>query len=171
MQCPLLALLSPRRLGECQVQPDVDPGMPEQVTRALVLEKSLAVLPTYALAHVNAAMCHHCLFLRAGLKEESPRLPFVAPGTKPLQISEQPTLERKPIPMQSKTGGQSSWIGASGSLRKGSLLVDRSLVGEACTSCSTSSLILPRSRMPSWPRSGLNGPTVACRFYRSSPAR
>ena len=46
--------------------------MPDQVTRALVsLEKSLAVLPTYALAHANAAMCHHCLFLRAGLKEEN----------------------------------------------------------------------------------------------------
>jgi TolB-like protein len=53
-----------------KAQPDVDSGMPEQVTRALVLlEKSLAVLPTYALAHANAAMCHHCLFLRAGLKE------------------------------------------------------------------------------------------------------
>jgi TolB-like protein len=25
--------------------------------------------PTYALAHGNAAMCHHCLFLRAGLQE------------------------------------------------------------------------------------------------------
>ncbi|HET7153867.1 MAG TPA: hypothetical protein VFI87_00720, partial [Hyphomicrobiaceae bacterium] len=90
-----MALSSPRRLGECQVQPDVDPGMPEQVTRALVLlEKSLAVLPTYALAHVNAAMCHHCLFLRAGLKEENrtASLRHTEPGTKPLQISEQPTL-------------------------------------------------------------------------------
>ena len=68
--------------------------MPEQVTRALVLlEKSLAVLPTYALAHVNAAMCHHCLFLRAGLKEENrtASLRHTEPGTKPLQISEQPT--------------------------------------------------------------------------------
>lgn len=55
-----------------KAQPDVDSGMPEQVTRALVLlEKSLAVLPTYALAHANAAMCHHCLFLRAGLKDEN----------------------------------------------------------------------------------------------------
>ncbi len=55
-----------------KAQPDVDSGMPERVARALVLlEKSLAVLPTYALAHANAAMCHHCLFLRAGLKEEN----------------------------------------------------------------------------------------------------
>jgi TolB-like protein/Flp pilus assembly protein TadD len=55
-----------------KAQPDVDSGMPQQVTRALaLLEKSLAVLPTYALAHANAAMCHHCLFLRAGLKEEN----------------------------------------------------------------------------------------------------
>jgi TolB-like protein/Flp pilus assembly protein TadD len=55
-----------------KAQPEVDSGMPEQVGRALVLlEKSLAVLPTYALAHANAAMCHHCLFLRAGLKEEN----------------------------------------------------------------------------------------------------
>ena len=54
-----------------KAQPDVDSGMPHQVTRALVhLERSLAMLPTYALAHANAAMCHHCLFLRAGLKEE-----------------------------------------------------------------------------------------------------
>jgi tetratricopeptide (TPR) repeat protein len=55
-----------------KAQPDVDSGMPEQVTRALVsLERSLMLLPTYALAHANAAMCHHCLFLRAGLREEN----------------------------------------------------------------------------------------------------
>jgi len=55
-----------------KAQPDVDSGMPEQVARALLcLERSLVLLPTYALAHANAAMCHHCLFLRAGLKEEN----------------------------------------------------------------------------------------------------
>ncbi len=53
-----------------RAQPDVDSGMPEQVTRALfLLERSIALDPTYALAHGNAAMCHHCLFLRAGLQE------------------------------------------------------------------------------------------------------
>jgi TolB-like protein len=53
-----------------QAQPDVDSGMPEQVTRALaLLERAIALDPTYALAHGNAAMCHHCLFLRAGLLE------------------------------------------------------------------------------------------------------
>jgi len=53
-----------------QAQPDVDSGMPERVTRALtLLERALALEPTYALAHGNAAMCHHCLFLRAGLQE------------------------------------------------------------------------------------------------------
>ncbi|TIV03463.1 MAG: tetratricopeptide repeat protein [Mesorhizobium sp.] len=53
-----------------QAQPDVDSGMPEQVTRALVLlERAIALEPGYALAHGNAAMCHHCLFLRAGLQE------------------------------------------------------------------------------------------------------
>jgi TolB-like protein len=57
-----------------KAQPDVDSGMPEQVTRALAyLERSLALLPTYALAHANAAMCHHCLYLRTGLKEENRR--------------------------------------------------------------------------------------------------
>ncbi|MGN6307786.1 MAG: winged helix-turn-helix domain-containing tetratricopeptide repeat protein [Mesorhizobium sp.] len=53
-----------------QAQPDVDSGMPEQVTRALMLlDRAIALEPTYALAHGNAAMCHHCLFLRAGLQE------------------------------------------------------------------------------------------------------
>ncbi|TPK07046.1 transcriptional regulator [Mesorhizobium sp. B2-5-9] len=53
-----------------QAQPDVDSGMPEQVARALMLlERAVALEPTYALAHGNAAMCHHCLFLRAGLQE------------------------------------------------------------------------------------------------------
>jgi tetratricopeptide (TPR) repeat protein len=53
-----------------RAQPDVDSGMPAQVTRALaLLERSIALEPTYALAHGNAAMCHHCLFLRAGLQE------------------------------------------------------------------------------------------------------
>jgi tetratricopeptide (TPR) repeat protein len=40
------------------------------VTRALaLLERAIALEPSYALAHGNAAMCHHCLFLRAGLQE------------------------------------------------------------------------------------------------------
>ena len=53
-----------------QAQPDVDSGMPEQVARALTLmERAIALEPAYALAHGNAAMCHHCLFLRAGLQE------------------------------------------------------------------------------------------------------
>ena len=53
-----------------QAQPDVYSGMPAQVTKALVLlERALALDPTYALAHAFAAMCHHCLFLRAGLHE------------------------------------------------------------------------------------------------------
>jgi TolB-like protein/tetratricopeptide (TPR) repeat protein len=53
-----------------RAQLDVDSGMPEQVTRALVtLEHAIRLDPLYALAHANAAMCHHCLFLRAGLQE------------------------------------------------------------------------------------------------------
>ena len=55
-----------------RAQLDVDSGMPEQVTRALVLlERAIEFDPAYALAHGNAAMCHHCLFLRAGLQEAS----------------------------------------------------------------------------------------------------
>ena len=55
-----------------QAQPDVNSGMPAQVTKALVLlERALALDPTYALAHAFSAMCHHCLFLRAGLREEN----------------------------------------------------------------------------------------------------
>jgi TolB-like protein len=55
-----------------RAQPDVDSGMPVQVTRALtLLDRAIALEPTYALAHGNAAMCHHCLFLRGGLREES----------------------------------------------------------------------------------------------------
>ena len=53
-----------------QAQPDVDSGMPDQVKRALaLLGRSIALEPEYALAHGNAAMCHHCLFLREGLQE------------------------------------------------------------------------------------------------------
>ncbi len=55
-----------------KAQPDVDSGIPERVTKALVLLKhALALDPGYALAHAYAAMCHHCLFLRGGLREES----------------------------------------------------------------------------------------------------
>jgi TolB-like protein/Tfp pilus assembly protein PilF len=55
-----------------QSQSDVLSGMPARVTNALVLlERALALDPAYALAHAFAAMCHHCLFLRAGLLEES----------------------------------------------------------------------------------------------------
>jgi tetratricopeptide (TPR) repeat protein len=55
-----------------KAQPDVDSGIPARVTNALVfLERALALDPNYALAHAYAAMCHHCLFLRGGLREES----------------------------------------------------------------------------------------------------
>ncbi|HZD88953.1 MAG TPA: winged helix-turn-helix domain-containing protein [Pseudolabrys sp.] len=54
-----------------KAQPDVDSGMPAQVTKALaLLGRALTLDPTYALAHANAAMCHHCLYLRNGLREE-----------------------------------------------------------------------------------------------------
>ena len=55
-----------------RAQTDVDSGMPEQVTKALVLlDRAIELDPGYALAHGNAAMCHHCLFLRSGLRETS----------------------------------------------------------------------------------------------------
>jgi TolB-like protein/tetratricopeptide (TPR) repeat protein len=55
-----------------QAQPDVYGVMPECATKALpLLERALALDPIYAPAHAFAAMCHHCLFLRAGLHEES----------------------------------------------------------------------------------------------------
>lgn len=52
-------------------QPDAYSGMPERATNALVLlERALALDNSYALAHAFAAMCHHNIFLRAGLHEE-----------------------------------------------------------------------------------------------------
>jgi TolB-like protein len=50
-------------------QPDVFSGMPEPSARALsLLGRALALDPDYALANAYAAMCHHNLFLRDGLK-------------------------------------------------------------------------------------------------------
>ena len=50
--------------------PDVYGAMPATVTKALVLlDRAVAIEPTYATAHAYAAMCHHCLFLRDGLQE------------------------------------------------------------------------------------------------------
>lgn len=55
-----------------RAQPDVDSGMPVRVTQALaLLDRALSLEPDYALAHGNAAMCHHCLYLRAGLSENN----------------------------------------------------------------------------------------------------
>jgi TolB-like protein/Tfp pilus assembly protein PilF len=55
-----------------QTQADVFSGMPDRVTKALVLlTRALTLDPVYPLAHAYSAMCHHCLFLRAGLREES----------------------------------------------------------------------------------------------------
>jgi TolB-like protein len=54
-----------------RAQPDVYSGMPERATNALpLLERALALDPTYALAHAFAAMGHHNRFLRAGLHED-----------------------------------------------------------------------------------------------------
>jgi TolB-like protein len=55
-----------------QAQPDVYARMPEPSRKALVLlERALALDPTYALAHAYAAQCHHSIFLRGGLHEEN----------------------------------------------------------------------------------------------------
>src|SRR3984957_19114808 len=55
-----------------RAQPEVDSGMPLRATKALgLLARALALDPNYALAHAYAAMCHHNLFLRAGLNEEN----------------------------------------------------------------------------------------------------
>jgi len=57
-----------------QAQPDVFTRMPAPSAKALVLlERALALDPTYALAHAYAAECHHSLFLRGGLNEEHRR--------------------------------------------------------------------------------------------------
>jgi len=54
-----------------QAQHDVYSRMPEQSKKALVLlERALALDPTYALAHAYTAECHHILYLRGGLHEE-----------------------------------------------------------------------------------------------------
>lgn len=55
-----------------RAQPDVYSGMPEPSTRALtLLERALGLDRDYSLAHAFTAMCHHNLFLRAGLHEEN----------------------------------------------------------------------------------------------------
>ncbi len=47
--------------------PDVYSRMPEQSKKALILlERALALEPTYALAHACAAQCNHAIFLRGG---------------------------------------------------------------------------------------------------------
>jgi TolB-like protein len=54
-----------------QAQPDANSAMPEAATKALLLlDRALTLEPNYALAHAYAALCHHNLFLRAGLHEE-----------------------------------------------------------------------------------------------------
>jgi len=54
-----------------QAQPDANSAMPEAETNALVLlDRALALEPRYTLAHGYAALCHHNLFLRTGLREE-----------------------------------------------------------------------------------------------------
>jgi TolB-like protein/tetratricopeptide (TPR) repeat protein len=51
-------------------QADVFTGMPAESSRALdLLGRALELEPRYGLAHAFAAMCHHNLFLRAGLSE------------------------------------------------------------------------------------------------------
>jgi TolB-like protein len=54
-----------------QAHADTYTRMPAQSKRALVLlQRALALEPTYALAHAYAALCHHSIFLRDGMREE-----------------------------------------------------------------------------------------------------
>jgi len=55
-----------------QAQSDVYTRMPAPSTKALaLLERALALDPTYAQAHAYAAECHHSIFLRGGLHNEN----------------------------------------------------------------------------------------------------
>jgi adenylate cyclase len=55
-----------------RAQPDVYSVMLAEACKALsLLERAIELEPTYALAHGYAAMCHHTLFLRTGLREEN----------------------------------------------------------------------------------------------------
>jgi adenylate cyclase len=55
-----------------QAHADVYTRMPAPSRKALaLLERALALDATYALAHAFAAECHHSIFLRGGLNEES----------------------------------------------------------------------------------------------------
>jgi TolB-like protein/Tfp pilus assembly protein PilF len=52
--------------------PDVYSRMPEQSKKALsLLERALALEPTYALAHACAAQCNHAIYLRGGQQIEN----------------------------------------------------------------------------------------------------
>jgi adenylate cyclase len=54
-----------------QAQADVYSRAPQRCAKALLLlERALALDPTYGLAHAYAAECHHSIFLRGGLQEE-----------------------------------------------------------------------------------------------------
>jgi TolB-like protein/tetratricopeptide (TPR) repeat protein len=54
-----------------RAQQDVYSGMPDRAAKALpLLQRALALDPAYALAHAFAAMAHHNLYLRAGLRDE-----------------------------------------------------------------------------------------------------
>ncbi len=54
-----------------QAHADTYSRMPVQARKALVLlERALAIEPTYGLAHAFAAECHHSIFLREGMREE-----------------------------------------------------------------------------------------------------
>jgi len=55
-----------------RAQADVDSGMHQRSMAALpLLKRALELDPAYALAHGLAAIAHHNLFLRTGLKEEN----------------------------------------------------------------------------------------------------
>ena len=51
-----------------------DMAMPQGAAQAIpFLQRALAIEPDYARAHAQIAMCHHALYLRGGLEEESRR--------------------------------------------------------------------------------------------------
>jgi len=64
-----------------RAQMDVDSGMPERVTRALVLlERAIELDPAYALAHGNAAMCHHCSSFARACGKSTVRPQYATPA-------------------------------------------------------------------------------------------
>ena len=146
----------------CRRSPMSIRAIPSARAKALaLLERALALDPTYALAHAYAAECHHSLFLRGGLPRRTAATASIRHAETAIAHGHDDALGARFRRLRHRHGQARSCRGLRRLRRRagGQPFVGRSPISSAASFSPLAAKASARS----------NGPTAACASVRSIP--